>query len=303
MTLPETPLSLAYMQPAWQTVHSAWAEHLPAAFWLIETLRPRRFVELGSHAGDSYCAFVQAMTALGLDQQGATAMAVDCWEGDKHSGAYTNAIYEKLAAYHNAHYSHFSRLNKCFFDQACQEESDGGIDLLHIDGLHTYEAVKDDFESWLPKMSARGVILFHDVTEHREDFGVWQLWDELTPRYAHLLLPHCHGLGILAVGEDVPEDFLRHLAPAGETSLNAQQQTLIDWLAALGRGCETNRETLDLKRHAECIQRDHDELLRNFHALEQRLIDAQQTIHHMRASSSWRITAPLRRILGAMKRA
>src|SRR5437764_4408932 len=46
---------------------SAWLEHAPFAFWLIEALRPRILVELGTHGGYSYFAFCQAVERLKLD--------------------------------------------------------------------------------------------------------------------------------------------------------------------------------------------------------------------------------------------
>jgi predicted O-methyltransferase YrrM len=39
----------------------------------------------------------------------------------------------------------------------------GQIDVLFIDGDHSYEATRDDFESWSPHVAPQGTILFHDA--------------------------------------------------------------------------------------------------------------------------------------------
>lgn len=48
------------------------------------------------------------------------------------------------------------------------------IDYVFIDGDHNYEAVKKDYEDWLPKLDAGGFISFHDSTMNRSNFKYWQ---------------------------------------------------------------------------------------------------------------------------------
>lgn len=52
-------------------------------------------------------------------------------------------------------------------------------DLVFIDGDHSYEGVKSDFEIY--KRFAEDLIVFHDIAEHnREDVGVRKFWLELS---------------------------------------------------------------------------------------------------------------------------
>ncbi|HXT81774.1 MAG TPA: glycosyltransferase [Acetobacteraceae bacterium] len=179
---------------------SAWWLHVPFAHWIVCAARPNVLVELGTHAGVSYSAFCQAVQRAGLPTR---CHAVDTWKGDAHAGNYDDSVFNEFNDYHRDQFSDFSTLMRCAFDEALGAIEDGVVDLLHIDGLHTYEAVRRDFESWLPKLSARAVVIFHDTNERAGDFGVWRLWQELCERYPSFSFLHGHGLGVLAVGERV----------------------------------------------------------------------------------------------------
>jgi hypothetical protein len=55
------------------------------------------------------------------------------------------------------------------------------IDFLFIDGDHSYEGVKKDYENYSPLVRPGGLIAFHDICEHSKESGceVKKFWDEV----------------------------------------------------------------------------------------------------------------------------
>ena len=180
-------------------VESAWITHVPFAHWLVAAHRPRSIVELGTHSGVSFSAFCEAVQRAGLDCR---CLAVDTWAGDEHAGLYDDSVFESLQAFHAARYAGFAQLLRRSFDDALPTVPDGSIDLLHIDGLHTYEAVRHDLESWRPKLSPRAVVLLHDTNVRDRGFGVWRLFREQREHHPGFEFLHGNGLGLLAIGPE-----------------------------------------------------------------------------------------------------
>jgi glycosyltransferase involved in cell wall biosynthesis len=262
--------NIVWTFPARTTDRPHWLGHVPFSLWLVEALRPRLLVELGSETGVSFSAMCQAIAYLGAPTR---AVAIDTWTGDIHTGAYPERVYEDLSNYIQTNYARFATLLRSTFDDALLSFQDGSIDLLHIDGSHRYEDVKHDFESWLPKLSSRGVILFHDIEERNPPFGVWKFWREVCPRYPSFSFYHASGLGVLVVGAE-SEHLVFELTRLDQESAHKVQALY----AALGervvnyvllKESEAAREVAETR--ASELSNETDELCR-------RLIDARQKL-------------------------
>lgn len=222
---------IVFMRPAY-TAKSGWHEHVPFAFWLTETLKPRCIVELGAHYGVSYFAFCQAVKALGLDT---TCYAVDTWKGDEHAGFYGEVVYQTVEEENNSQYSLFSRLVRSRFEDALSHFADGQIDLLHIDGHHSLESVRDDFNHWLPKLSRKAIVVLHDTNVRERGFGVYQFFDEVKKAYPSFEFLHGHGLGVLGVGKDISSEIQQFFNLSHQTEL---QQAFRELFSRVGRACD-----------------------------------------------------------------
>ena len=301
-------------------VHSHWLEHAPFAFWLVEVLRPSTIVELGTYGGFSHFAFCQAVKALGLKTQ---CFAVDTWKGDEHVGHYGEELFAEVRAYNQGHYASFSHLIRSTFDEALSNFGAGSIDLLHIDGRHSYENVRHDFETWQPKLSSLSMVLFHDTNVYMEGFGVAQFWSEIRGNYPSFEFLHGHGLGVLGYGSSLPKELSAFFSSTADPGHADEVRAAY---ARLG-GCVSARYSFDVQQReleecrreieAQSSAREHENQIyrkglqrqvarlakreKQLNRLRDKLERERAKLARFESSTGRRISAPLRAVFRVLR--
>lgn len=282
-------LHIASFSPGSLEFPGGWVGHLPFASWLMTELAPIFFVELGTHSGNSYFTFCQTVKEHLLATK---CYAVDTWKGEDHAGFYEEDLFIRVNNHNQNHFSSFSTLLRTTFDDATSYFSDQTIDLLHIDGLHTYKAVKHDFENWLPKLSPGAVVLFHDIVVRDRGFGVWKLWEELKQKFPNYLeFKHSNGLGVLQVSGD-GDKFHHWLLPDCP-----DQKLLIDYFTGLGQKQLEQYALNESIDKITALKTDNARLIQQVQTIERALAEQETQLATVYASTSWRLTAPMRSVV------
>lgn len=247
---------------------SAWLGHIPFGAWLVQATKPNILIELGTHYGHSYFSFCESVKHNKLSTK---CYAVDTWRGDVHAGEYGPEVYEFISNYNANHYSNFSSLLRMEFDNAVDNFTDNSIDFLHIDGLHTYDAVRHDFMAWLPKLSERAVVVFHDTNVKRDDFGVWQLWEELSSQYPNIYFEHSYGLGVLFVGREQSNEIQALLK---EWANAEERKTIQLFFFKLGRCVQNDWEIAHLKTNWNNVDQEANKKMQAISEKKEQAIDS-----------------------------
>jgi predicted O-methyltransferase YrrM len=176
-------------------------QELSELLWLVEDHAPRTVAEIGTYAGGTlYCL-------CRLAQPDATIASIDKPRGS-FGGGYTDERAEEMQKLFPREQQKLHLIRDDSQLPATLERLKGvlngaQLDLLFIDGDHTYEGVKSDFEMYSPLVREGGMVAFHDILDHNPDSGceVATLWNEIRDDYRHVELAvapyRWGGIGVL----------------------------------------------------------------------------------------------------------
>jgi predicted O-methyltransferase YrrM len=138
---------------------------------LLADSPPEVVVEIGSDAGGTLWAWQQigARRVIGVDQP-----------HERYSSG--NALND-----HGCEVVYGDSHQQETFDRLMAVLAGDPVDLLFIDGDHSFEGVRKDFEMYCRIVHDRGIIAFHDICHHpnRPDVGVDMLWRQFDATVGH----------------------------------------------------------------------------------------------------------------------
>lgn len=151
---------------------------------LAHTIHPRVILEVGTADGGSLFLFTR------VAQPDATIISIDL-PGGKFGGGYPKwkiPIYKAFAREGQRVFliredSH----NPNTLEKVKSILKGEKVDLLFIDGDHTYEGVKKDFEMYSPLVKKGGIIALHDICSGPKESvgGVPIFWNEIKCNFVH----------------------------------------------------------------------------------------------------------------------
>jgi predicted O-methyltransferase YrrM len=172
---------------------------------LVEEEQPRRLLEIGTHLGGSLYLLLHAAP------DDAHFVSVDLpfravpdgvgWVGYRRSRRRLYRSFTRPS-------QRLTLIQRDSHDPRTVAEVErtftGLIDFAFIDGWHSYEGARGDFELYRPLIRSGGVVAFHDIWPGPHAGDVPRLWNELKGRYESWELvddpdQSSFGIGVLRV--------------------------------------------------------------------------------------------------------
>ena len=173
-------------------IRSAWRGHHYFALWLVEELQPETIVDLGVDKG--FSTFIFSAQNIGR------VYGIDWFQKYNFLGGsiddYIPTMRNKRKMERKFGISNVTFIKSRFSEVA--EKWEKKIDILHIDGAHSYKDVKEDYQTWRKFLNENSVILFHDTNIYE---GVTRFFGEIDlPKYN---FTHSFGLGVVSKNKEL----------------------------------------------------------------------------------------------------
>ena len=175
-----------------KSIRSAWRGHHYFALWLVKELQPLTIVDLGVDKG--FSTFIFGAQNIGK------VYGIDWFKKYSFLGEslddYIPTMRNKRKMEKKFRITNVTIIKSKFSEVAKIWRKN--IDILHIDGAHTYKDVKEDYQTWRKFLNENSVIMFHDINSYE---GVTRFFGELNlPKYN---FTHSYGLGVVSKNKEL----------------------------------------------------------------------------------------------------
>jgi predicted O-methyltransferase YrrM len=172
-------------------------EEIVVALKEVERLQPRYIVEIGTNAGGTLLLWSR------VAHPEATIVSIDLRGGQ--AGIRTSPLREPLfrrmgLSRQKIHLVNGDSHNPATLELAKKYLLNNPVDFLFIDGDHSENGVRSDYEMYGPLVRPGGMIGFHDIAVNTPECRVIDLWRELTQSaktWSIVGSPPRYGIGLL----------------------------------------------------------------------------------------------------------
>lgn len=174
-------------------IPTSWTDHIDFAQWIVKKKIPEVIVDLGVDFG--YSTFCFSLPQIGR------VYGIDSFDGDPMAG------YKNTFEYVKEKRKQLELENVIFikgYFGLVAKQWKLPIDILHIDGYHTYNAVKNDYDTWSKFVKDDGIILFHDTYVQKPGYEVDRFFNEIDLPKVNFKCSY--GLGVVSKNKDLIEE-------------------------------------------------------------------------------------------------
>jgi predicted O-methyltransferase YrrM len=150
----------------------------------VRSRNPKIIVEIGTYRGGTFFIWVRSNPNLEL------IISIDLPDG-AFGGGYDvrrQRLYRQFLNDRIECKAEFLRTNSHdpkTFSKVSEILMGRDIDFLFIDGDHSYEGVKQDFDLYSPLVREGGLVAFHDIVTKVDAHEVYRFWDEIKNQYRY----------------------------------------------------------------------------------------------------------------------
>jgi cephalosporin hydroxylase len=150
----------------------------------VKKEEPRVMIEIGTAMGGTLFLFCRAAAEI------ATIISIDL-PGGEFGGGYSSLRIPLYKAFklpkQRIHLIRADSHKEATLQQVKRVLNGEKADLLFIDGDHSYNGIKMDFEMFSPLVKDGGLIALHDIVVHPVETGceVNKFWEEIKNRYEY----------------------------------------------------------------------------------------------------------------------